>query len=411
MHAIRDEDGQLLGFAKVTRDLTERRAAEEQLRQAQKMEAVGQLTGGIAHDFNNLLTVISGNLETLQRRMPKREDSSLQRYISSALQGASRAALLTHQLLAFSRRQALDPKSVSVNSLITRTSELLRRTLPEDISIETVLAGGVWNTFVDANQLENCLLNLAVNARDAMPNGGKLTIEAANVYLDEEYAASAEVSSGQYVGIFISDTGIGMTVETATRAFDPFFTTKEVGRGTGLGLSQVYGFVKQSGGHVKIYSEIGVGTTLKLYLPRLISNEADDQPRPTAVTVPRGNGETILVVEDEPNVRSFAIELTRELGYRVLEAHDATTALRLIDGHSEIALLFTDVGLPGGMNGRQLAEEAERRRPNLKVVFTSGYARNAIVHHGRLDPGVQLITKPYTFAGLAAKFRQVLNVQ
>jgi PAS domain S-box-containing protein len=411
LHAIRDEEGQLLGFAKVTRDLTERRAAEEQLRQAQKMEAVGQLTGGIAHDFNNLLTIISGNLETLQRRMPKREDSSLQRYISSALQGASRAALLTHQLLAFSRRQALDPKSVSVNSLITRTSELLRRTLPEDISIETVLAGGVWNAFVDANQLENCLLNLAVNARDAMPNGGKLTIEAANVYLDEEYAASAEVSSGQYVGIFISDTGIGMTVETATRAFDPFFTTKEVGRGTGLGLSQVYGFVKQSGGHVKIYSEIGVGTTLKLYLPRLISNEADDQPRPTAVTVPRGNGETILVVEDEPNVRSFAIELTRELGYRVLEAHDATTALRLIDGHSEIALLFTDVGLPGGMNGRQLAEEAERRRPNLKVVFTSGYARNAIVHHGRLDPGVQLITKPYTFAGLAAKFRQVLNVQ
>ena len=411
LHAIRDEEGQLLGFAKVTRDLTERRAAEEQLRQAQKMEAVGQLTGGIAHDFNNLLTIISGNLETLQRRMPNREDSSLQRYISSALQGASRAALLTHQLLAFSRRQALDPKSVSVNSLITRTSELLRRTLPEDISIETVLAGGVWNAFVDANQLENCLLNLAVNARDAMPNGGKLTIEAANVYLDEEYAASAEVSSGQYVGIFISDTGIGMTVETATRAFDPFFTTKEVGRGTGLGLSQVYGFVKQSGGHVKIYSEIGVGTTLKLYLPRLISNEADDQPRPTAVTVPRGNGETILVVEDEPNVRSFAIELTRELGYRVLEAHDATTALRLIDGHSEIALLFTDVGLPGGMNGRQLAEEAERRRPNLKVVFTSGYARNAIVHHGRLDPGVQLITKPYTFAGLAAKFRQVLNVQ
>ena len=411
LHAIRDEEGQLLGFAKVTRDLTERRAAEEQLRQAQKMEAVGQLTGGIAHDFNNLLTVISGNLETLQRRMPNRDDSSLQRYVSSALQGASRAALLTHQLLAFSRRQALDPKSVSINTLITRTSELLRRTLPEAISIETVLAGGVWNAFVDANQLENCLLNLAVNARDAMPDGGKLTIEAANVYLDEEYAASAEVSSGQYVGIFISDTGIGMTAETAIKAFDPFFTTKEVGRGTGLGLSQVYGFVKQSGGHVKIYSEVGAGTTLKLYLPRLISNEADDQPRPTAVAVPRGNGETILVVEDEPNVRSFAIELARELGYRVLEAPDATTALRLIDGHGEIALLFTDVGLPGGMNGRQLAEEAERRRPDLKVVFTSGYARNAIVHHGRLDPGVQLITKPYTFAGLAAKFRQVLNGQ
>ena len=320
IHAIRDADGQLVGFAKVTRDLTERREAEEQLRQIQKMEAIGQLTGGIAHDFNNLLTVISGNLETLQRRLGDQADDRLQRSISSALQGASRAALLTHQLLAFSRRQTLEPKSVSVNTLITRTSELLHRTLPETISIETVLAGGVWNTFVDANQLENCLLNLAVNARDAMPDGGRLTIEAANVYLDEDYSAGAEVPAGQYVGIFVSDTGVGMTPDIAGRAFDPFFTTKEVGRGTGLGLSQVYGFVKQSGGHVKIYSEVGAGTTIKIYLPRLLSAATADEARPAAPAVPRGNQETILIVEDEAAVRSFAVDLARELDYQVLDA-------------------------------------------------------------------------------------------
>ena len=409
LHAIRDADGQLVGFAKVTRDLTERREAEEQLRQIQKMEAIGQLTGGIAHDFNNLLTVISGNLETLQRRLGDSADDRLRRSISSALQGASRAALLTHQLLAFSRRQTLEPKSVSVNTLIARTSELLHRTLSEAISIETVLAGGVWNTFVDANQLENCLLNLAVNARDAMPDGGRLTIEAANVYLDEEYSVGAQVPAGQYVGIFVSDTGVGMAPDVAGRAFDPFFTTKEVGRGTGLGLSQVYGFVKQSGGHVKIYSEVGAGTTIKIYLPRLLSADTAAEARPAEIAVPRGNQETILIVEDEAAVRSFAVDLARELDYQVLDAADAAAALHLLDSRREIALLFTDVGLPGGMNGRQLADEARRRRPGLKVLFTSGYARNAIVHHGRLDPGVQLITKPFTFAGLAAKLRQVLD--
>ncbi len=409
IHAIRDSDGRLLGFAKVTRDLTERRAAEEQLRQAQKMEAVGQLTGGIAHDFNNLLTVIAGNLEMLQRRLPAVADEGLQRLVASALQGASRAAVLTHQLLAFSRRQALDPKSISVNTLISHASELLLRTLPENIAVETVLAGGVWNTLVDANQLENCLLNLAVNARDAMPGGGKLTIEAANVYLDETYAAAADVPPGQYVGIFVSDTGAGMTAEVAAKAFDPFFTTKEVGHGTGLGLSQVYGFVRQSGGHVKIYSEVGAGTTVKIYLPRLFSSEtASEMPQPSAA-LPRGRGETVLIVEDEPGVRDLAVDLAGELGYVTLAAPDAAAGLRLLDAHHEIALLFTDVGLPGGMNGRQLADEARRRRPGLKVLFASGYARNAIVHHGRLDPGVQLVTKPFTFAGLAAKLRQVLD--
>jgi PAS domain S-box-containing protein len=409
LHAIRGPEGELLGFAKVTRDLTEKRAAEEQLRQAQKMEAIGQLSGGIAHDFNNLLTVISGNLETLQRRLAERTDGDLDRLVNSALHGASRAALLTHQLLAFSRRQALDPKSTSVNTLISHLSELLRRTLPESISIETVLAGGVWNTFVDTNQLENCLLNLAVNARDAMPDGGKLTIEAANVYLDEKYTASADVKPGQYVGIFISDTGTGMTTEIAAKAFDPFFTTKEAGRGTGLGLSQVYGFVKQSGGHVKIYSEVGSGTTVKIYLPRLVAEGGTEESHPVTVAVQRGRGETLLLVEDDPNVRGFAIDLARELGYRVLDAPDAAVALRLLDRHPEIDLLFTDLGLPRGMNGRQLAEEARRRRPELKVLFTSGYARNAIVHHGRLDLGVQLLTKPFTYAGLAAKLRQVLD--
>jgi PAS domain S-box-containing protein len=409
VHAILDRQGQLLGFSKVTHDLTEKRAAEEKLRQAQKMEAIGQLTGGIAHDFNNLLTVISGNMETLQRRLSQGGEDRLLRFVNSALLASSRAAVLTHHLLAFARRQPLDPKLVSANTLLTGVSEMLRRTLGETISIETVLAGGVWTTFVDANQLENSLLNLAVNARDAMPGGGKLTIEAANVYLDEAYAATADVAPGQYVGLFVSDTGIGMPADVASRAFDPFFTTKDVGQGTGLGLSQVYGFVKQSDGHVRIYSEVGAGTTVKIYLPRHISADSAGDERSADLPVPRGHGETILVVEDEPGVRRLATDMLLELGYGVLDASDGTTALRIIDAHREIELLFTDIGLPGGMNGRQLADEVLRRRPGLKVLFTSGYARNAIVHHGRLDPGVQLIVKPFTFAGLAAKMRHVLD--
>jgi PAS domain S-box-containing protein len=409
--AIHDEQGGLLGFAKVTRDLTEKRATEEQLRQAQKMEAVGQLTGGIAHDFNNLLTVISGNLEALQRRLPVRDDNNLQRLANSALLASSRAAVLTHQLLAFSRRQPLQPKPVSVNTLITRMSELIRRLLPESIAIETVLAGGVWPMFVDANQLENCLLNLAVNARDAMPDGGKLTIEAANAHLDDTYSVGAEVPAGQYVGVFVSDSGVGMPADVIAKAFEPFFTTKDVGQGTGLGLSQVYGFVRQSGGHVKIYSEVGAGTTIKIYLPRLVTTGGVSEGQPAAAIVPQGNGETILVVEDEAEVRNFAAEALRELGYNVLDAHDGARALRILDSHRTVTLLLTDVGLPGGMNGRQLADEARRRRADLKVLFTSGYARNAIVHHGRLDAGVELLTKPFTFAGLATKVRSVLDAK
>jgi PAS domain S-box-containing protein len=409
VNAIRDPSGRLLGFAKITRDLTERRAAEERIRQAQKMEAVGQLTGGIAHDFNNLLAVVSGNIEALQRRLPKGADDDLRRRADAALRATMRAALLTDRLLAFSRRQPLEPKFISVNALITGISEMLRRTLGESVLILTVLAAGVWPTFVDSNQLESALLNLAVNARDAMPDGGKLTIEAANVYLDDDYSAGAEVPAGQYVGIFVSDTGTGMTPEVIAKAFEPFFTTKEVGKGTGLGLSQVYGFIKQSGGHVKIYSEVGSGTTIKLYLPRYFSSESVNEGQPAAVSVPQGKGETILLVEDEADVRTSAVDMLRELGYRVIEAPDGSGGLRLLDAHREINLLFTDVGLPGGMNGRQLADEAQRRRAGLKVLFMSGYARNAIVHHGRLDPGVELIMKPFTYAGLAAKIRRVLD--
>jgi PAS domain S-box-containing protein len=407
--AVKDEKGELLGFAKITRDLTERRAAEERMRQAQKMEAIGQLTGGVAHDFNNLLAVISGNLEALQRRVTNPADAELRRYIAGGLRGTERAAALTHRLLAFARRQPLDPAPLSVNTIITGMSEMFRRTLGESILVETVLAAGLWSVFVDPNELEASLLNLAVNARDAMPDGGKLTIEAANVHLDEQYAAEADVRSGQYVGVFVSDTGTGMSAETVAKAFDPFFTTKDIGRGTGLGLSQVYGFIKQSGGHVKIYSEVGLGTTVKLYLPRHVSPEDAKQAPGQAPSVPHGRGESVLVVDDEPEVRHMAAEMLRELGYRAIEAMDGATALRLLAANREISILFTDVGLPGGMNGRQLADEARRQRAGLRVLFTGGYPRNAIVHHGRLDPGVALLMKPFTYHELASKLRSVLE--
>jgi PAS domain S-box-containing protein len=391
------------------RDVTEKKALEDQLRQSQKMEAVGHLTGGVAHDFNNLLTVITGNIERLERELPP--DHTLQRAVAAALRGGTRAALLTHRLLAFSRRQPLAPQVISVNKLVSEMTDLLRRTLGESIRIETVLAGGLWPTFVDANQLENALINLAVNARDAMPGGGKLTIETANSHLDEAYAAlHGDVRAGQYLGIFVSDTGTGMTKEVIAQAFEPFYTTKDVGEGTGLGLSQVYGFTKQSEGHVKLYSEIGEGTTVKLYLPRYGGRDviADEQPRYRELPRARQD-ETVLVVEDDPDVRGYTVEIVGNLGYRVLSAEDGASALRLLDAHPEIRLLFSDVGLPGGMNGRQLAEAALRRRPRLKVLFTTGYARNAIIHQGRLDPGVEVIFKPFTYSGLATKIRAIID--
>jgi PAS domain S-box-containing protein len=420
INPIRDPAGELIGYAKITRDITERRQAQEalqraqeQLAQAQKMEGIGQLTGGVAHDFNNLLTVIIGNLETMQRALTggTLDPDRFARSVDYAMRGAERAASLTQRLLAFSRRQPLDPKPVDVGRLVTGMSELLRRSLGEQIAIETVLAGGLWRVLVDANQLEVSILNLAVNARDAMPDGGKLTIETANSMLDETYAAlQSEVVPGQYVVVSITDTGSGMSREVQARAFEPFYTTKDIGQGTGLGLSQVYGFVKQSGGHVKLYSEPGMGTTVKLYLPRLLATD-EAVAEPTVVDhAPRSSrGETVLVVEDDQDVRAHSTGILRELGYDVLEAPLAAVGLQMLDRHPEIRLLFTDVGLPGGMNGRQLADEARRRRPDLKVLFTTGYARNAIVHDGRLDPGVALITKPFTFSALAAKLSDMLD--
>ena len=372
------------------------------------MEAVGQLTGGVAHDFNNLLTVIMGNLEHLDRVLPPAQPAK--RMIAAALRGASRAAMLTHRLLAFSRRQPLAPEVLSVNKLVAGMSDLMRRTLGEAILIEAVLAGGLWPTLADSNQLENALINLAINARDAMPEGGKLTIETANTHLDEAYARmNDEVQPGQYVGIFVTDTGIGMAPDTVAHAFEPFFTTKEIGQGTGLGLSQVFGFIKQSGGHVKIYSEVGEGTTVKLYLPRYRGSENVVDERLESHQLPPGRSELVLVVEDDPDVRDYTVEMVGDLGYSVLSASDGASALRLLDSNREVSLLFTDVGLPGGMNGRQLAEQALRRQPRLKVLYTTGYARNAIVHQGRLDPGVEVIFKPFTYSDLATKIRRVLE--
>ncbi|HEX2116344.1 MAG TPA: response regulator [Alphaproteobacteria bacterium] len=401
--------------AELEAEAARRAQAEALLHQAQKMEAVGQLTGGVAHDFNNLLTVIIGNLETLQRRLEQgaADPERLRRAARNALTGAQRATALTQHLLAFSRRQPLDPRPVDANKLVAGMSNLLNRTLGETIAVETVLAQGLWRTSVDANQLETAILNLAVNARDAMPRGGKLTIETANTFLDEHYAArQTEVMPGQYVMIAVSDTGCGMSNEVIARAFEPFFTTKEVGQGTGLGLSQVYGFVKQSGGHVKIYSEPGAGTSVKLYLPRLLAATQEMAPEHVAPGRPAAAGralETILVVEDDEQVRAHSVESLTELGYRVLEAASGQTALDLLARESSVALLFTDVGLPGGMNGRKLADEAQRLKPGLKVLFTTAYARNAIVHDGRLDPGVQLLPKPFTYAALAAKVHEMLD--
>jgi CheY-like chemotaxis protein len=331
--------------------------------------------------------------------------------VDLATQGARRAATLTARLLAFSRQQALAPKPLNANKLVADVSELLRRTLGEAIALEAVLAGGLWPTFADGNQLENAILNLGVNARDAMPSGGKLTIETANSYLDDAYvdAIAEPVTAGQYVMIAVTDTGVGMSRSALERAFEPFFTTKEAGKGTGLGLSQVYGFVRQSSGHVKIYSELGEGTSIKIYLPRYHGAEPlSDTARPGIAPGAVGR-ECILVVEDDPTLRAYTVETLKELGYRILEAPDAAIALNIIDQPYAIDLLFTDIVMPGGMNGRELADEAVRRRSTLKVLFTTGYTRNAIIHEGRLDPGVRLIGKPYSFDDLSIAVRTILD--
>ena len=394
-------------------EVVQRERAEAQSRQSQKMEAVGRLTGGVAHDFNNLLTVVIGSLDMLRRRLADGSATQL-RLVDSALDGATRAATLTHRLLAFSRQQPLAPEPVDANALMAGLSDLLRRTLGERYEMKTVLAGDLWQTLVDRNQLESALVNLAVNARDAMEEGGRLTIETANTALDKAYAATRpEVAAGHYVMVSVSDTGSGMPADVIAQAFEPFFTTKPVGKGTGLGLSQVYGFVRQSGGHCAIYSEVGRGTSIKLYLPRL--HGAPETPRTEppdpAEPAPAATGETILVVEDEPLVRAFTVSVLREAGYTVAEAEDGPGALAMLASLGNVALLFTDVLLKGPLDGRELADEAHRARPDLAILFTTGYTRNAIVHQGRLDAGTELIGKPFTAEALARTVRRILDMR
>ncbi len=387
-------------------EISERERIEAQLRQSQKMEAIGRLTGGVAHDFNNMLAIVIGSLDLALTRTG--DEARTRKLMESALEGARRGAALTQRLLAFSRQAPLDPKPVDINKSVFDMSQLLFRTLGEEIKIETVLAAGLWRANLDAPQLESAILNLAVNARDAMPGGGKLTLETANTYLDQAYAKTHDaIAAGQYVMIAVSDTGAGMTPEVTANAFEPFFTTKPSGSGTGLGLSQVHGFAKQSGGHVKLYSEPGQGTTVKLYFPRLNAEAATVEvaaPPP----LPRDYAaRTILVVEDEAGVRAFAVEALRELGYQALEAESARAALALLAEHPEIDLLLTDVVMPE-KNGRQLTEQVLRERPDLPVIYMTGYTRNAIVHNGTLDPGTNLLTKPFTLLQLEAELRRVL---
>jgi signal transduction histidine kinase len=392
---------------RVVSEVGERMRAEEQLRQAQKMDAIGQLTGGIAHDFNNMLAVVIGALNLMQRRLAK-GDTDVTRYIEAATDGANRASALTQRLLAFSRQQPLNPSAIDANKLVTSMTELLGRTLGEHVQIETVLGAGLWRTFADNVQLESAIINLAVNARDAMPEGGKLTIETANASVDAVYGAENGVAPGQYIVICVTDSGTGMTPEIMAQAFDPFFTTKEVGKGTGLGLSQVFGFVRQSGGHVKLYSETGHGTTVKVYLPRFYG-AADEAEAPGSDVIRDGSRtESILVVEDDPRVRAFSSEALRELGYSVTTATNGADALRQIEAGLQIDLLFTDMVMPE-MNGRQLAEAALARLPHIKVVFTTGYAPNAAVHNGVLEANEAHLHKPFTLDQLAAKIRAALD--
>lgn len=408
---IHDERGELIGFAKVTRDMTERHRVEERLRHSQKMDALGQLTGGVAHDFNNLLTVVMGNLEMLGRSLSRLDPPAprMTRVLASAMEGARRAATLTQRLLAFSRQQALQPKTIDLNRLLHRTVDMLRRTLGEGISIETKLAPGIGRVSADPVELDNAILNLAVNARDAMPDGGQIIIETANVD-DGLFDQSCGGDGGPHVLIAIRDNGFGMDPPTMAKAFDPFFTTKGIGRGTGLGLSQVQGFVQQSGGHVVIDSRPGAGTAVRIYLPRL-SDDADEDELADEVPerdTKRGS-ETILVVEDDDAVRAFSTDVLRELGYHVLEAPNAGAALEILERQPHVQLLFTDIGLPGAMGGRQLSDEARQRRHGLKVLLTTGYAKDTIIQAGRLEMGVALISKPFGSADLAKKVRAVLE--
>jgi PAS domain S-box-containing protein len=396
--------------ARLVAEIQERERVENALRQSQKMEAVGQLTGGLAHDFNNLLAGISGSLELMQTRLNQGRTDELHRYMQAAAQSTSRAAALTHRLLAFSRRQTLDPKTVDGNRLVSSMEDLIRRTIGPAIHLEVVLSGGLWTILCDPNQLESALLNLAINARDAMPDGGRLTIETSNAWLDDAYTATQQdLRPGQYIAISVTDTGTGMSAPVMARAFDPFFTTKPIGQGTGLGLSMVYGFVKQSDGHIRIYSEINQGTTMRLYLPRHWSGLKSDAPEELGnVADPVQTIGSVLVVDDEAVVRMLVTDVLEDLGYVVAEAEDGREGLQILRGPARIDLLVTDVGLPGGMNGRQLADAARTMRPDLRVLFITGYAENAAVGNGHLDPGMEVMTKPFALEALAIKIRSMI---
>jgi PAS domain S-box-containing protein len=408
--AIRNDDGELIGFAKITRDLTEKRAVEEQLRQSQKMEAVGQLTGGLAHDFNNLLTGIGGSLELMQVRIAQGRAGEVDRYVLAAQGAVKRAAALTHRLLAFSRRQTLDPKPTNVNRLLADLEDLIRRTVGPAINVEVVGSSSLWSTLVDPNQLENAVLNLCINARDAMPDGGKLTIETANKWLDERAARQQDLPVGQYVSVCVSDTGTGIPPQIVAKIFDPFFTTKPTGEGTGLGLSMIYGFIRQSGGQVRVYSEVGQGTTMCLYLPRHGEDAAVDEDAGIATPAPPpGAGEVVLVIDDEPTIRMLIAEVLTEAGYAVIEAPDGPAGLRVLESNARVDLLITDVGLPGGMNGRQVADAARVNRPNLKVLFITGYAENAVVARGQLAKGMFVVAKPFQMEVLAKRIRDIVE--
>ena len=384
--------------------------AEEQLRQSQKMEAVGQLTGGLAHDFNNLLTGVTGSLELLQTRIAQGRVKDVDRYVAAAQGAAKRAAALTHRLLAFSRRQTLDPRPTDVNRLVGGMEELVQRTVGPEIAVETTAPGGLWRTLVDPGQLENALLNLCINARDAMPAGGRITIETGNRWLDAQAANERELEPGRYVSLSVSDTGTGMPPDVIAKAFDPFFTTKPIGQGTGLGLSMIYGFARQSGGQVRIHSEVGQGTTVRLYLPRYLGDEESLEPPPELSDAPRAKqGETVLVVDDEPTVRMLVAEVLEDLGYTAIEAADGATGHVVLQSDVRVDLLVTDVGLPGGMNGRQLADAGRVTRPDLKVLFITGYAENAVLSHGHLDPGMHVLTKPFAMEALASRIKSLIS--
>ena len=392
--------------------LKEQAAAEEALRQSQKMEAIGQLTGGLAHDFNNLLAGISGSLEMMHIRVRQGRLTDLERYMVAAQGAAKRAGALTHRLLAFARRQTLDPKPTDVNRLVVGMQELIERTVGPAIQIEVVGASGLWSAFVDPPQLENALLNLCINARDAMPNGGRITIETANKWLDDRAARQLDMPEGQYLSLSVTDTGTGMTPEVIEHAFEPFFTTKPIGEGTGLGLSMTYGFARQSGGEVRIYSEVGEGTTVCIYLPRHSSEIAEEVLAPRLSELPpSGRAATVLIVDDEPTVRMLLTEIVEDLGYTAINAGDSVAGLKLLQSDVAIDLLVTDVGLPGGMNGRQMADAGRVRRPDLKVLFITGYAENAVVGNGRLEPGMAVLTKPFPIETMAARIRSMIEAR